>query len=248
MNILNKVYIHKLYYLVAVISFVTGLFKEFVVFTIIILVHEMGHIIPALIYKWKIDRIVILPFGGITIFNDFINRPIKEEFIIAIMGPFFQCVVYYIWSNFWYSPYLYNYHYAILFFNLLPIYPLDGSKILNLLFNVFSSYKRSHIMTMYISYIFLILMIIFIFSFSINLLFIIVLVFLFLKVYEEYRKREFIFNKFLFERYLYKFNFKKRKIIKGLNIKDMKRDYKHLFYVDKKYYTEENILNKKFDK
>lgn len=54
----------------------------------------MGHIFAALYYKWNIVKIIILPFGGITIFNEIINKPIKEEFMIAIMGPIFQIVFY----------------------------------------------------------------------------------------------------------------------------------------------------------
>ena len=34
----------------------------------------------------------MLPFGGVTIFNEDLNRPIYEEFIILIMGPVFQIV------------------------------------------------------------------------------------------------------------------------------------------------------------
>ena len=50
---------------------------------------------------------------------------------------------------------------------------------------------------------------------------------------------------FLMERYLYSFSFKKRKKVK--NIGSMFRDYKHLFYIDNKYQTENEILQKRFD-
>ena len=47
------------------------------------------------------------------------------------------------------------------------------------------------------------------------------------------------------ERYLYKFNFKRRKIVRNTN--SMFRDNKHLFYIDNKYQTEDEILQKRFD-
>ena len=64
---------------------------------------------------------------------------------------------------------------------------------------------------------------------------------------KELCNHKLIFNKFLLERYLYHFNFKKLKIIKSENINKMKRDYKHIFYYNEKYETEKNILKKKFD-
>ena len=47
------------------------------------------------------------------------------------------------------------------------------------------------------------------------------------------------------ERYLYSFHFKKRKKVKTVG--SMFRDYKHLFYIDNKYQTESEILQKRFD-
>ena len=46
-----------------------------------------------------------------------------------------------------------NYNTTILLFNLLPIIPLDGSKVLNILLNTIIPFKKSHILTIYISFI-----------------------------------------------------------------------------------------------
>ena len=46
----------------------------------------------ALYYKWNIEKIIILPFGALTLFHEKINKPLFEEFIILIMGPIFQIV------------------------------------------------------------------------------------------------------------------------------------------------------------
>ena len=56
------------------------------------------------------------------------------------------------------------------------------------------------------------------------------------------------FKKFLLERYLYNIKFKKRYTIYGTSLKKMKRDHKHLFYVENNYLTERQILKKTFDK
>lgn len=243
-NIYNKIHIHFLYYLVALLSITTGLFKDFVVFSLLIIIHELGHIIMALYYRWSIDKIILLPFGGLTIFKEHLNKPIFEEFMILIMGPMMQCLFYFLAMLIRPSYMLMNYHYTILLFNLLPIIPLDGSKLINLLCNTFLSFKRSHLITIYLS----LLVVIGVILYNINN-FILLLIFIFLifKVISEYQNHSYIFNKFLFERYLYKFNFKKVKIIKNTNLKKMQRDYIHFFKVGKKLIKEDEILEQKFD-
>lgn len=237
MKILSKIKIHIFFYLFALICIFNGLFKDFLYIMFIILFHEIGHILVGIYYRWKIKKIVILPMGGITIFECLINTKLKEELLVTIAGPIFQCLLFLI-NN---EQFTY-YNKLILIFNLIPIIPLDGSKIINVIFNkLFSfnlSYKLSNILS--ISLIIILLYI------SNGLMEILILMFLIIKTIDSVLKNKYIFNKFLFERYLYKFDFKKNKIVK--NIHSMKKDYKHLFYIDKTYKTEREILLKKFDK
>ena len=81
---------HPLFYLLAFLSFITGYFKHFVIFTSIILIHELGHVAMGMLMKWKIEEVIILPFGGITIFKERIDKPLIQEFLIAIAGPLLQ--------------------------------------------------------------------------------------------------------------------------------------------------------------
>ena len=144
--------IHPLYYLVAFLSIITGLFKDFIYITLLIFIHEIGHTIGALYYKWNIKKIIILPFGGITIFNEYINKSLKEEFVILVLGPLFQILFYFILCFFNIeSTLITNYHYSLLLFNLLPIIPLDGSKLLNIILNKITNFKLSHMLTIYVS-------------------------------------------------------------------------------------------------
>ena len=233
----NTFKIHIFFYIIGFICFLTGNFKNFIIFCLIIIVHELGHIIGALIFKWKIDKIILLPFGGITIFKENIDKSLKEEFVIAILGPLFQIVFYLLYKD----NLVFNYYnIAILLFNLLPIYPLDGSKIFNVLFNLFFSYKLSHILSIILSFIFIILIILYKIDLSLILIFIIV------ELFKEIIKHKYYFNKFLLERYLYDFNYKKHKVIKNIN--SMKKQTKHIFNINNKFYTEKEIIRKVFDK
>ena len=227
--------IHVFFYIIAFICFITGNFQNFIIFSSIIIVHELGHIIGALIFKWKIEKIILLPFGGITIFNENIDKPLKEEFIIAILGPLFQLMFYLLYKD----NLIFNYYnLAILLFNLLPIYPLDGSKIFNVLFNLFLPYKLSHILSIILSFIFITLII----SYKIDIS--LILIFIIIELFKEIFKHKYYFNKFLLERYLYDYNYKKHKVIK--KITNMKKQTKHIFKINNKFYTEKEIIQKNF--
>lgn len=232
--------IHPLFYLTAFICVITANFKNFIIFSSIIIVHELGHIIGAIIFKWKIDRVILLPFGGITIFQENIDKSLKEEFIIAILGPLLQLVFYFLYSD---NPTFNQYNLTILLFNLLPIYPLDGSKIINILFNEFISFKRSHILTIITSFITLLVVIL---SIKYNLLLYLILLFIVLEIIKEINKHNYYFNRFLLERYLYNNEYSKNKIID--NIKKMKKQTKHIFKINNKYFTEREIIRNLFDK
>ena len=232
--------IHPLFYLTAFICVITANFKNFIIFSSIIIVHELGHIIGAIIFKWKIDRVILLPFGGITVFQENIDKSLKEEFIIAILGPLLQLVFYFLYFD---NPTFNQYNLTILLFNLLPIYPLDGSKIVNILFNEFISFKRSHILTIITSFITLLVVIL---SIKYNLLLYLILLFIVLEIIKEINKHNYYFNRFLLERYLYNNEYSKNKIID--NIKKMKKQTKHIFKINNKYFTEREIIRNLFDK
>ena len=56
-----------------------------------------------------------------------------------------------------------------------------------------------------------------------------------------------MFLKFLLERKKINLKSRKNKIIKGENLNKIFKYYKNLFYINKIYYTEKEVLNKKFD-
>lgn len=244
MKIISKIEIHPFCYIIAFISILIGYFKEFSIFTLIIVVHELGHSLVAYLLNWKIDKIIILPVGGLTKFKESLNKPIIEEFLIAIAGPIFQIIFYIIFRN---KLDLFYFHYLIFIFNLIPIYPLDGSKILNLFLNKITSFKTSYLLTLYISYFFIIILLGYSIFFK-KYLMICIFIILLIQLYKEYKQINFVFNKFYLERYLNNYNFKKNKIIFGSNISKMKRDYEHFFYINKKYFNERIVLKKLFDK
>ena len=122
----------------AIICLITGYIKFFLFFTFLILFHEIGHIFAGIICKWKIKEVIIMPFGGLTIFNNKINHSLKEELFVSLSGPIFQLIIgFFIKNNI-----LLNIHYSLLLFNLIPIYPLDGGRILKGIITIFKGKQK----------------------------------------------------------------------------------------------------------
>lgn len=239
-----KIRFHPFFYLVVVIYVVTGHFHDFFLFLSIILFHELGHIICGIYYHWEIDKILILPFGAITIFNEGLNRPLKEEFFVATLGPVFQMFFYLFFKDIWDISYI---HYSLLFFNLLPIIPLDGSKILKVIFHKFLPFKKGNCLTIILSIVIIIFVTVFCLFYKFNFILFLIFSFIGIKIYKEIKEQPLVFQKFLYERYFLPRKYKKLRKIKGRNLSKICKDCNHLFYIDGKCYTEREILRKRFD-
>lgn len=201
------------------------------------------------IFNWKIVKITLYIFGGCCFFDEKQNKPLKEELLILLAGPIFQ-IIYFLIMSFLNQNNLLsirnylilkNYHYTLLSFNLLPIYPLDGGKLLNIITNYLFPLKKSNKIVIYISYILVFL--IFFKYHSLN--YVLMEIFLFTEITNFLKSQYFLYNKFLLERYLYKYNFKKSTIIDDEN--KMYKERKHLLHLKNKYYTEEEYLNNRFN-
>lgn len=234
-NIYHKIYIHPFTYIVILMSLFTGYFKELILFFSIIIIHELGHITGALLFHWHIDKIVILPFGGLTKFNELINRPLKEEAIILVMGPLYQLINYFIFKDI--TPSFNYYNYGLFIFNSLPIYPLDGYKFWSIVFNYFFPFKMTMYVTLNISFIMLF------FLFKLDLIYLLIFILLLIGIIKEYRNIEYIYNKFLIERYTHQIHFKRHKIVHNIN--EMYKDCDHLIKSDK-IITEKEALENKY--
>ena len=122
------------------------------VFSVIVIIHELGHLTAAKKYRWNFSKICIYPFGGCCKFDEKVNRSLKEELIILITGPIFQLVLLFIvyilnrYGLIGFRNYTIfkTYNYTLLIFNLLPIYPLDGGRILNIIINSIMPYKKGN--------------------------------------------------------------------------------------------------------
>lgn len=250
-NILNKIEFHYTYLIIAIGFIFTGYFYNLIIFTSLILIHELGHYFMCLKYKVKVNKIIIYPYGGLLKLEDIVNRDIDEELLIAIMGIFFQTMYYTVililYKNNYIREYIFNiytmYHYSMLIFNILPIYPLDGFKIFNLILSKVFYYKLAN----YLSFIISIIMIIIIFIKGINNYSYMMIIFILIdNTYKYYKGLKYLYNKFILERYLYKYNYNKIKVIDNKN--KMYKNKLHIFKIGNKYIKEKDYLRKILEK
>ncbi len=256
-NIYKKIKLSPFFLLVILLSLVSGLFKDVITLFMIIIIHELGHILSSIMLNWKIRKIDITICGGFITYDDVIDKPFKEEIIIAVSGFLFQFILY-VFSFLLYKlnildikffSLINRYNLSIFLFNILPIYPLDGAKILLVIYNFFMPYKKSLRLISITSIAFLFLIILYFIKYKIKFeySYIMIMCFILFKIINLIEDIPYLFNKLLFERYLYGIKVKDYKYINGDDISLFTRRKKHYFLIGKHYYDEKYILSKKFD-
>lgn len=130
--------VHPLFVLIMLASVLTGSFVELLTLFAIVLVHELGHVIAARSFGWTVREVKLLPFGGVAEVEDGSGLPAKEEALVALAGPLQNVWMagaawllgqIGIWQPEW-AAYVCQANIMIGLFNLLPILPLDGGKLL----------------------------------------------------------------------------------------------------------------------
>ncbi len=132
--------IHPFTYLYLLLAFISGS-SYYVAFLLFSILHEIGHYLVALYFSFEIEKIMILPFGAFLLLRDLGKHYVYEEIWMLFCGPFVNMICFILFV-FFKEPLLAKINIYILIFNLLPIYPLDGSKLLLLFLSYLIDYQK----------------------------------------------------------------------------------------------------------
>lgn len=129
--------LHPLFVLVMLLSVITGQFLELVTLFMIVFIHEMGHVCAALLNGVTVKSVQLLPFGGVAVIEDHGRLNAGREIAIALAGPLQNGIMILIalllqqlgGGSSAFLAYFIQANAIIALFNLLPVLPLDGGKI-----------------------------------------------------------------------------------------------------------------------
>jgi stage IV sporulation protein FB len=142
---------HPLFSILILISVLTGYITEMLVLFGIVMIHELGHAAAAKGFGWRVKEIQLLPFGGVAVVEELGTVPAWEEIVVALAGPLQNFVMLAIafllkWSaigsSAWWD-YFIEANLIIACFNLLPVLPLDGGKIIQSVVSYTIPYHRA---------------------------------------------------------------------------------------------------------
>lgn len=196
-------------YLFLMLAILSGYGREMLLIYFILILHEMGHYVFLRYYNIEVNHITLYPYGGMINSNMLINTNSKKVLIISLGGIFIQLflylIIFLIYSLGFINYNLYGmfikYNLYIILFNLIPIYPLDGFKILNSLLELVLSFKVSLKISIIFNFVFIILFFLYLFIFNISNY--IIVIFLLCNLVNYIKSIKYIINKFYLERIIY---------------------------------------------
>ena len=156
----------------------TSQIEMYIILMIFAIIHELGHLVAGLILKFKPEEVKLTPVGlqiRFKIDSREYNEKIKEarslnikKAIIALAGPLTNLIIAVVTIIIGYfnaniqNTYIYQIiiyaNFLIAMFNLIPIYPMDGGRLLNELLKIFIGNKKAYKTTYIVSKTILILL------------------------------------------------------------------------------------------
>lgn len=158
-------------FLFLILFYITGQLGEYAVILILAFVHELGHLLAGIILGMKPAKLELKPYGISISFkinpNDYNKKVAKgnllelKKAIVACAGPVTNLIIIIITLNLRLNIFtslliIYS-NILLIIFNLIPMYPLDGGRIVKSLIYLFLGKKKAEKYTNNISFIFLII-------------------------------------------------------------------------------------------
>lgn len=136
----GRITIHPLFFATGILSALTGGFLMFCAAVFAALEHECAHACVARRYGYRLDRVVLMPYGA-AVSGDLAGIGRREELAVLLAGPLSNLATgLFFVALWWMFPETYPYtelaasvSFSLFFVNLLPARPLDGGRLLSML-------------------------------------------------------------------------------------------------------------------
>ncbi len=140
-----------------ILFYFTKQIELYAMIMIFAIIHELGHLLAGLLMGMKPEKLEIMPFGVSISFkinvNEY-NKKIKKgnlleikKIIVALAGPITNFILILITYNLNLdlikSMMIIYTNFLIMIFNLLPIYPLDGGRVLKEILHIIFGKRKS---------------------------------------------------------------------------------------------------------
>ena len=132
-----KISIHPTFIFFAFILVYFGWTDTFLIYIIVLFIHEYAHYFTAKKLGYKLDKMLFMPYG-VCLTGNSNNFEKNHEMLIAIAGPAVNLILVIICVCLWWC-FPITYHYTLDFvfsnlslglFNLMPFFPMDGGRLM----------------------------------------------------------------------------------------------------------------------
>lgn len=159
-------------FLFLVLFYFTKQIDTYVLIIVFALIHELGHLIAGLLMGMRPEKVELNPYGVSIAFkllpSDYNKKIVSgnkleiKKIIVAIAGPLTNLLMIIIFSyielGLFPNLMIIYANILLIIFNLIPIYPLDGGRILKGVLHIFYGKRKSIKYTNNISFIILIIL------------------------------------------------------------------------------------------
>ena len=134
-----KMHISYSYWIAAGIFWAMGLGRTFLLLTAAVTAHEMSHVLIAKLFGCRLKRWHISAMGEMAEIDGLNELPPLKRIMIIAAGPACNLILFQIFGG------QFGFYNIILFgFNLLPIFPLDGARLYQILLGNWKGIKRAN--------------------------------------------------------------------------------------------------------
>lgn len=141
-------------FLFLLLFFITNQIEIYALVMIFALIHELAHLICGVLHGFKPDTLRIMPLGFSIEFETNVqdynikvrksNALAVKKILIALAGPFINLLIVILGIAISIDNNIIYANLLILIFNLLPIYPLDGGRILINILKIFYGNRKAN--------------------------------------------------------------------------------------------------------